>query len=340
MKRLSKTTGSCLVRLIVLILVMVLGYFLGTHKDEVYETIDKYKPAVTEKVQPVIEKVKELTGPEKDEKAPKTAEIQPPAAEPGQNDIKVCSFNIRVFSNNSRDDSELTQVANILKYCDITAIQELRDEEVLKRTEAVLQSMGYDYDYEISPAVGRGVKERYAFLYKKGCLSPISAGKLYEDSNDEFIREPFYATFKAGNFDFILLTIHVLYGDSENERRPELVSLAKVFDTVSRENPTEHDIILLGDFNFPPDDVGWDNLKSFPSMTYLIKPPEKTTITDTSLYDNIWFQADYAKEYTGLSGIIKFDENMFGNDDNKAKLAVSDHRPIWARFRTDMKDDD
>ena len=35
-----------------------------------------------------------------------------------------------------------------------------------------------------------------------------------------------------------------------------------------------------------------------------------------------------------------FDVTVFGNDDRAASLAVSDHRPIWARFRIDLPDDD
>jgi len=48
--------------------------------------------------------------------------------------------------------------------CDFIAIIEIRDKAVLQRTEAMLESMGKDYDYQISDRVGRGVKERYAFL--------------------------------------------------------------------------------------------------------------------------------------------------------------------------------
>ncbi len=59
-----------------------------------------------------------------------------------------------------------------------------------------------------------------------------------------------------------------------------------------------------------------------------------------SLYDNIWFASDYLAEYTGVSGIDKFDETDFGNDDKAANLAVSDHRPAWADFYVDRADDD
>lgn len=72
----------------------------------------------------------------------------------------------------------------------------------------------------------------------------------------------------------------------------------------------------------------------------MIAPPVKTTITDTSLYDNFWFQQQYVREYVEKSGVYKFDETVFNNNDSKARLAVSDHRPVWARFDTSRQDDD
>ena len=57
------------------------------------------------------------------------------------------------------------------------------------------------------------------------------------------------------------------------------------------------------------------------------------------LYDNIWFQAHFTKEFTGTYGIIKFDEELYGNDDKKASLMISDHRPLWAEFDVSVDDD-
>ncbi len=255
-------------------------------------------------------------------------------------EIKVCSFNIRIFSNKSRNDQELETIAKILKYYDLIAIQELKDEDVLKRTVTILKRMGYRYDYVISPPVGKIIKERYAFLFRPEKISLKDQGKVYLDKNDEFLREPFYAEFQAGHFDFLLVNIHVIYGDNENLRRKEIFSLAKVYRTLQKENPKEKDIILLGDFNLSPEDEGFKEFKFFEAMRYLIISPDKTTITDTNLYDNFWFQQNFVKEYTGQSGVIRFDENIFQNNDRKAKLAVSDHRPIWADFKIDMEDDD
>lgn len=265
---------------------------------------------------------------------------QRPVPGPLAQPLTLASFNIRIFSNASRDDVELVSIANILQKYDLIAIQELRDEEVLKRTIAILQQRGLGYAYEISPPVGRGVKERYAYLYRTDRVQSAQPGRLYQERGDEFIREPFYATFRSSNFDFTLVTIHVLFGSSEAERRPEIEELAAVYQAVQDEDPAEQDVILLGDFNFPPTDAGFNPLKTIPGMVFLIGPPAKTTITDTSLYDNFWFQEPHVREYAGEFGVDRFDETMFNGDDLAAKRAVSDHRPIWAKFNVGGPDDD
>ena len=62
------------------------------------------------------------------------------------------------------------------------AIVELRDEMVLQRTQKILSQMGQMYDYEFSPAVGGGVKERYAFLYKQNLVSVVRKVEIiFED---------------------------------------------------------------------------------------------------------------------------------------------------------------
>ena len=60
--------------------------------------------------------------------------------EPGTRTVRLAMWNIRIFSNNSRDDHELQLIANVLIDYDFIAIIELRDEEVLKRTENVLRA--------------------------------------------------------------------------------------------------------------------------------------------------------------------------------------------------------
>jgi len=95
----------------------------------------------------------------------------------------------------------------------------------------------------------------------------------------------------------------------------------------------------VGDLNREPRDAqSFEALRTVPGIYALFAEPEKSHIRDTSLYDNIWSQSDHMGEYTGVSGIDKFDETDFGNDDDAANLAVSDHRPVWAEFDTGTDD--
>ena len=61
--------------------------------------------------------------------------------------------------------------------------------------------------------------------------------------------------------------------------------------------------------------------------------------TKSNLPAVFWFQSHFTKEFTGTFGVVKFDEKLFGNDDKKASLMVSDHRPLWAEFDVNEDDD-
>ena len=258
----------------------------------------------------------------------------------GTRTVRLAAWNIRIFSNNSRDDHELRRIANVLIDYDFIAIVELRDEAVLKRTETMLKLMGRDYDYLVSRPVGAKVKEHYAFLFDQKLVDVLDDGMVFPDPNDTFLREPYSASFRAGQFDFTAITAHVIWGDSVPPRQREVRELANVYQTLQAMNGAEQDVILLGDFNRNPDDLfAYHPLMSIPRMAHLFDVPQKSHIRDTSLYDNIFFQTSYVTEYTGKSGIDRFDETDFGNDDMTASLAVSDHRPVWGEFRIDSDDD-
>ena len=260
-----------------------------------------------------------------------------------QTDLRLAAWNIRIMSNKSRTDTELTAIARTLADYDFIAIVELRDEMVLKRTQKILSQMGKMYDYEFSPAVGRRSKERVAFLYRSKLVSVVRPGELYPDASDgkdDFSRDPYWATFRAGEFDFSVIAVHVIWGDRVGPRKAEVRALADVYRYVQEANGTEEDVLLVGDFNRNPNDAAaYSRIMAIPSMTRLFELPQKSHIRDSSLYDNIFFQADAVTEYRGRCGIDRFDETDFGNDDKAANLAVSDHRPVWAVFSVTRDDD-
>lgn len=218
---------------------------------------------------------------------------------------------------------------------------EVKDNTVLERTRNILKRLGKNYDYQISDQVGEGAKERYVFLYDGSKVFATARAQLFPDKGDLFIREPYFGSFRSGNFDFTVIVVHVIYGDKVSKRRNEIRKLAEVYKEVQDRDPKEQDIILLGDFNREPnDDEAFSRIRSFPSMVNLFNLPHKSIIYDSNLFDNIFFQSAYLKEYTGNCGIERFDETIFNNNDEMAKMVVSDHRPVWAEFNTNVVDDD
>lgn len=294
--------------------------FLNSVKEKAVEWIDNLKSKIP-------------SGNSKTEPATKTTQTT-------QTDsLHIATFNIRILSNQNRDDTELNKITDLLKKYDLIAVQEVRDVDVLKRIVKILKTKGYDFDFTASEKVGNKVKEIYAYFYRKDKVELIKKAYLFEDKDDWFIREPYIASFKSGNFDFTLITIHLLYGKNEAERREELKRLDEVYTQIQNKDSKENDVIMLGDFNFDATDIGWAGLKAIDSMKYIIPPSLKTMISDSYAYDNFWFQAMHTKEYTGKYGVERFDQTMFSNNKYQAKKEVSDHRPVWAEFDTSTDDD-
>ena len=248
--------------------------------------------------------------------------------------ISLATWNIRILSDGSRDDAELAVIASILDRYDLIAVQEVRDTVVLDRLLALLPASAFAY--LASPEVGTTQTELYAYFYRPELVTPLGTAYVYNDGSDKFIREPFIAHFRAGLFDFTLVTIHVIFGDSISDRRAEVALLDDVLAHLDENNAGENDVILLGDFNLPADDQAWEIL----THTGLVAPTVMTTISDTSSYDNIWVSSTATGELDSLLEIYRFDEGLYANDDAAASLAVSDHRPLAALFTTSGPDDD
>lgn len=250
----------------------------------------------------------------------------------------LATWNIRIFSDNSRDEDELLQICMILSRFDFIALQELRDTAVLDRALVHLEeSFGRTYEYVVGPDVGRGVKERYGFLFDIERVEYTGKSFNIRDPDDLFIREPFTASFRSGEFDFYAINMHSIYGDSVSQRRAEALLLDDVFRAV-QDLDDEQDILLFGDFNLSPEDRGFDELWEIEGMR-AVNRTMPTTIYG-SIYDTIWYQEQHLSEATAYFGIYPFDEAIFDNNDKLASLVVSDHRPLWFLVDTSGPDDD
>jgi endonuclease/exonuclease/phosphatase family metal-dependent hydrolase len=162
---------------------------------------------------------------------------------------------------------------------------------------------------------------------------------LAEGPDAEFFdRRPAIASFRSGQFDFTLVTAHLWYGEKANNprRRNEAAALARIASSLA-ESSTEKDVIVLGDFN---EMRAGGNLQIFETMGWTRLNREPTNLGSSEAFDNLLIDPKYTREYTGQSGVVRFDETIFGNDDKRALEQVSDHRPVWADFSTVGPDDD
>jgi len=83
-------------------------------------------------------------------------------------------------------------------------------------------------------------------------LAPRSKKATEYLAGQSFWRAPYMCSFRAGNFDFILIATHTRWGDSIEGREHELQLLADWIETRFKSKFVEdHDLVVMGDFNVP-----------------------------------------------------------------------------------------
>ena len=176
------------------------------------------------------------------------AESSDATVENGQ-EIAVASWNLKNFGQTKLNDpARIDIIVSVLEKYDITAIQEVQDATLALPEELIakMNESGKNFEVVSSDRVGRNRKEQYLFIYDDDVIDFIPNTTGYGiEPGDEFAREPFYAMFKAGNFDFYLMTIHT----DPDEVGTEIPALKAAYLDFQEKTPNEDDIVLLGDFN-------------------------------------------------------------------------------------------
>lgn len=251
----------------------------------------------------------------------------------------ISSFNALHLGEAKKDYKEL---CNILILFDIVGLEEVLNKKGVETLVDELKKNTHEkWSYHISPyPVGtKKYKEYYAFIWKDKKVKFLKPRGFYKDSDDLFIREPYGADFKIGEFDFTFVLIHAIYGKNKSQRIAEAMNLDKVYDYFQNMDKNENDIIIGGDFNLSVRSEGFNNLLNHKDkIINCISPNMKTTLGPkeyANQYDNIFISQLYTKEYTGKSGGI---DTANGNY-KKAREVISDHIPIFIEVNT-SKDDD
>jgi len=253
--------------------------------------------------------------------------------------VRVASWNLRFFSAKRKVPPDLGKISQILisNHFDVVAIQEVKGagEEVDK----LLNALGPPWrGTSLSPETGNG--ERFVFVYNGDHVAEVGHAHPIAVPPGEFERQPYQATFKSGLFDFTLITCHLFYGKGKASdflrRQREAEALANYARDLAGSDK-EKDIIVLGDFNEQHErpnvhyftDMGWENLIH-----------DGSNLRGTEDFDLMLLNPRQTREWDGTSGSVHFEQTMFGNDDKQAVEEVSDHRPVYADFATNVPDGD
>lgn len=273
--------------------------------------------------------------------------------------LKIATWNIREFGNpgRPRQPRSLHYIAEILGQFDLIGVVELRED--VREAAQVLGYLGPYWDVVYSDYIEDrgGNRERVGYVYDtRACTFTGLAGNANEPRRKQGVdylpqkswwRKPFMASFRSGNFDFIVLMAHIRWGKASSHRAIELGMLADYVNSRTIEGASvDQDVIVMGDFNIP----------SLKSPLYkavmsrgLSMPGSLAGITGSNLarnkrYDQILHNPVYTKSLTDKGGVLDFIGKGWGAlypeaaspFDQDFTYQLSDHLPLWVMIDTDI----
>ena len=295
-----------------------------------------------------------------------------PSKQQGQN-LLIATWNIRDFcsltrkwtasSSDSpkRDLRGLRAICEIVSRFDVVAIQEVGGD--LRALRDMMRFLGESWSFLMTDitlgSVGGG--ERMAFVFDTERVQPSGLAcelvvppewleEIGENAlGDQFARTPYAVSFRAGTTTFILVALHVYYGDDSEDRIPELQAIARWMAAWARRtNRWHHNLLTLGDFNIDRrGDALWEAFTS----TGLTVPQDLNSVLRSifadpdhpmleKFYDQIaWFQTGSGSRRLSMDynqgGGFDFLPHVYGGTNlSKRSISyrISDHYPLWVEF--------
>jgi endonuclease/exonuclease/phosphatase family metal-dependent hydrolase len=280
--------------------------------------------------------------------------------------LLVATWNVRAFGNVTkrwksrsgdspkRDYQDIHCIKEIVSRFDVIALQEVKGN--LRGLRYLLKLLGPDWAFLLTDVTGgaAGNDERMAFVFDTRRLKSsglacelvvsaesdpaIGAGAL----SRQFARTPYAVSFVSAGRTFILVTLHVIYGDKPADRLAELEAIARwLANWATQVDDYNQNLMALGDFNIDRQDD--PSYQAFVS-TGLTPPPELQGIPRTifsgpgvgydQFYDQIaWFPSEFSLNYTSKAGNFDFTAPLRGTKTNlDLSWKLSDHYPLWAEF--------
>ena len=253
--------------------------------------------------------------------------------------VLLATWNIQQFSE-KKSWRAIKYMADIIERFDIVAIQELKSD--LRGLSKLREVLPGRYRLLVSDVTGNA--ERFAFIYDErtveatGLVAEITLGiDAQTHAGFQLHRIPYCASFRAGRFDFTVVSVHI-FESSTDFREKEIEVLAQEIVRLSerqRSKVVDRDFFVVGDFNIVKD--GDKFFKALAEEGFQLPSPLdkiKTNFNRTKTFDKIsWVDRDDFK-FTGKAKVVPFGKVLFQDKDPKGgRREISDHLPLWAEFR-------
>ena len=271
--------------------------------------------------------------------------------------LRLATWNIANLGAQERDDVHLKIIVEIISWFDLVAVQEVKEDSA--HFQKIVKLLGSAFHFIFSDAAGNN--ERMAFIYRKSKISVLEeVAELaippsdFPDINlpginqkfDGFDRSPYMVSFRVNKFEFVLLNVHLYFGDDKeavsiNRRCLEAYCVGRWADLRGKSKYSfTKNVFAMGDFNLPMVD------KDDPVYKALLKRglqlPDHTSkvysnLNNDKAYDQIAFLPG-SKSLILSHGVFPFDNAAFADlyqsktpaeFRSYVKYYISDHRPLW-----------
>jgi len=271
--------------------------------------------------------------------------------------IQVGTFNIKYLGSVPRDASDLRHIADLIANLEVAVLQEISTcSDDYKKLRDILYRKGYRFE-----AGSSGDEQKIVIVYKEDAVQLLGAARelrVQDSFNDcgpppaneplRLLRRPLVARFKAGQFDFTVVGVHL-----KSQREGACTSQIRrqqtqhILNTLANsEFASERDVIIVGDFNTNLSDANAYQPLTSAGFVPLTHPSRLTTNTNTGtvsylipkyaeVIDHLMVLPNNTSEWINRSTFIYDPPNQ-----SQFIEHISDHAPVWASFRTGGADDD
>jgi len=256
-------------------------------------------------------------------------------AQSASGQFTVLSWNVQHFGA-SKDSAELALIAQIIRPFDIVAMQEVVTNPAGAQTLAKLADMlsrsGTRWDYALSPPTNSPPykSERYAFLWQAHRFSRCGRPELLSALDTLIEREPFLLCLQHRERKILLCNFHARTRDNYPE-----VEIAHLVRAMSAR--PDAPLVLMGDFNLsathpvfaPLTGAGFTVATADTPTTLRRRLPDQPGATPyLHPYDHIFLSnRHFMLLDAGRVDLVARAGSL------SAALRISDHAPVWARWR-------